>query len=323
MKYLLLACLSVFTMIGASAQDAKLTQFESAPLLMSPANTGNFNGNFRATYSLSKVSNDTLQNNFSNIGVDYKFGKKKTNAFGFSYSQSGANSFSMSGKYYAVSASHLLYLDSNKVHALRFGFQASYIVGKYDVTKSGFTPLLDPKSFYYYNPKSIGDLDLFKNKYMNLALGLDYSLTKNNVKLETSLGAYNISNPKCSVIKMMALEKKVRLTMNNSFTYKVDRLNAIKFSQFSWQEGLVLGNSYNNRYDTLPVRETIYGVEWIRGSKLPYSIGLFSRSLKTASLMVGTNISRGFFAKMSYEFPLYKSYFSVRQFGFSLVYIND
>jgi DNA-directed RNA polymerase subunit H (RpoH/RPB5) len=102
----------------------------------------------------------------------------------------------MSGDYYGLSGSHLLYLDSNKVHALRFGFQASYMVGKYDVTKPGFNPLMDPKSFYYYNPKSVGDLDLFSNKYMNFALGLDYSLTKNNVKFETSIGAYNITNPK-------------------------------------------------------------------------------------------------------------------------------
>ena len=323
MKYLLFACFSVFILHGASAQDARLTQFESAPLLLSPANTGNFKGDFRATSTLSKVSNDTLHNNFSNIGFDYKFGKKKANAFGFSYSHSGANGFSMSGDYYGVSGSHLLSLDSNKVHALRFGFQASYMVGKYDLTKPGFTPLLDPKSFYYYNPKAVGDLDFFSNKYMNFALGIDYSLTKNNFKFETSIGAYNISNPKYSIIKMKPLEKRVRLAVSNSFSYKVDNLNTLKISQFTWQEGLYLRKSNNNKSDSLNLSETTYGMEWTRGAKLPYSIGLYSRSLKTASVMVGTNIFKGFFAKMSYEFPLYKSYYSIRQFGLSLVYIKD
>jgi len=323
MKYLIFSFFSLFIVLGAYAQDARLTQFESAPLLMSPANTGNFKGDFRATSSLSKVSNDTLNNNFSNIGVEFKFGKNKANAFGFSYSHSGAKDFSMSGDYYGVSGSHLLYLDSNKVHALRFGFQASYMSGKYDVTKPGFTPLLDPKSFYYYNPKSSGDLDLFSNKYMNFALGLDYSLTKNNVKFETSIGAYNITNPKYSIIKMKPLVKRVRLAVNNSFTYKIDNLNTVKISQFTWQEGLYLRKSNNNRSDTLNLSETTFGMEWARGAKLPYSIGLYSRSLKTASFMVGTNVFKGFFAKISYEFPIYKSYYSINQFGLSLVYIKD
>jgi len=322
MKSLFLFFLSLCFIVFSKAQDMRISQYNSVPILISPASTGDFEGLIRTSTSIVKNSTPDLNNLFYNLSAAYKLGEKQKSAIGFSYSNSGAKGFSMTNNYYGLSASHLMYLDANKTNSLSVGFLASYVVGSYKVSNASYNPWLDTRSFFYYNPVDSGDLDLFSNKYMNFAAGINYSYCINNIKFESKLGAYNIFNPKFNIIKMNKLKKRVRLSFENAFTYKINQLNSIRISQFSWQEGVYLRKAPTQISDSLQISETIYGVDWTRQYKIPLSVGLFTRSMKSAYISLGCDFHKRFFTKISYEIPFNKKYYNVSQFGVSMIYIK-
>lgn len=324
MKLKITIALSLLFHLNSKAQDPRITQYESIPLLISPANTGNFDGDLRATSSFSRLSANNLYNYFTNIGLEYKIGNSKSTALGISYSRSGSNKFSMSGDYFGLSASTFFHLDENKKSMLRLGIQASYISGSYQVSNDKYNNWLDVNSFLYSN-NSTSTQDILKNSYLNFAFGFGYKYENDNIRFESNLGAYNVLNPKYDINKDNDKKLRVRYSFSNSFRYKFNQLNAIKFSQTSWQEGLYLNQSPNPAnlpLDSLRINESIFGFNWERSGKTPYSLGVYSRSFKSASLIVGVNFAKNFTAKISYELPLNEKYYNVSQFGISLIAIK-
>ncbi len=323
MKSNILLVLSVFIGFFSQAQDMRISQYNSVPILISPASTGDFEGSIRVSSSITSLMASLDQKNqFSNLSAEYKLGKEMKSTLGVTYSHSGAKGFSMTNDYYGLSASHLMYLDTKKINALRVGLLASYIVGNYRVSNSEYNPWLDTRSFFYYNPVDSGDLDVFNNKYMNFATGISYTYRYNNIKFETKIGAYNIFNPKFNIIKMNNLKKRVRLSIENAFTIKINESNNVRISHLSWQEGVYYRKAPTQKSDSLQISETIYGMDWTKNCKIPFSVGLFSRSMKSAFISVGGEFRKTFFAKISYEIPFNRNYYNVSQFGLSLVYIK-
>ncbi len=316
--YLLVAFV-VFSQL-ANAQDARVSQYAQMPILINPANTGNFEGSFRVTSLYNYATTDALNNNIINVGVDYKMGKQQTWALGVNYLHSGSKDFAMSEDCAGLFIAKLFYLDKEKRNALHLGAQATYISGSYSTSRGGYSPLLDVRSFYYYNPSAIGNSVPFTNNYMNFGIGIDYSYTKDNFKFESGIGATNISNPRFNIVKGNILKKRIRVAINNSFAYQYNQLNTIKVEQFSWQEGVYARKAPTQKSDSLQIQEFIYGLDFQRNTKLPYSIGLYSRSLKSAFATIGCSISSNLVGKISYELPLNKKYYNVSQFGVSLVY---
>jgi hypothetical protein len=323
MKQKITTALAILFGFSATAQDARITQYESVPLLISPANTGNYEGDLRASSSFSRLSANSLNNNITSVGIEYKVDGSKTTAIGFNYSRSGSNDFSMSGDYFGLSASTLMYLDKSKTSSFRLGIQVSHLSGAYQVARASYNHYLDVNSFFYGNPSTPPTQDIVRNNYVNFALGLGYNYTNDNIKFESNIGAYNLLNPNSSLIKGNESPKRIRLNINNSFSYKFNNLNAIKFSQMSWQEGLYINQKPSTvGLDSLRINETVYGINWERRGKTPYSVGLYSRSFKSASLLLGVKFAKNFDARISYELPLNKSSYNVSQLGISLVVIK-
>lgn len=319
---------TIFTLLICSiskAQDARVTQFESVPMLISPANTGNFDGNIRSTASFHRFSANSVNNNIGNIGIEFKFGDSKKSAIGLNYARSGASQFSMSGDYLSVSASNFFYTDSEKKSAFRVGIQAGFISGNYQISKGSYDHLLDVNSFYYITPAAgTATQNSYSKSYLNWGLGFGYNYKSDNFSFESSLGAYNMLNPRHAINdKDSEIQKRIRFTINNSFTYNFNSLNSIKFSQMSWQEGLYMRQKPSNfGLDSIRISEFIYGIDWKRNGSTPISVGVYSRSFKTASLMLGVNFLKDFTARLSYEVPLNDSYYNVSQIGISLIAIK-
>ena len=92
---------------GLYAQDPRVSQYQAIPLLVSPAQTGDFDGKMRITGLYARVDNDLAHNNFFNSSVDWRLGQKGRWGLGLNYFQSGSAKVPMVGKNLGISGTHL------------------------------------------------------------------------------------------------------------------------------------------------------------------------------------------------------------------------
>jgi len=306
------------THIGSlKAQDARVSQYQATPLLINPAQTGDFDGSVRLVGLYSRVSNDLTVNQIYNLSADLKLDQKNRWALGLNYMKTGASNMAINGNYAGMSASRNFYLDHYKLQELRLGVQVSYLQGKVDERKA-YDRFLDVGGFRYWTPaKSTGD---FKGSagYLNFSVGAKYKINLERLKIETGFAAYNVTNPDFNIMYDGVLRKRYRVNVLSTINYQADLKNAFTFEHFSWKEGIYL-RDYKPSRDTLGIHETTYSLTWHR--YLPnktLNIGLYSRSWQSVYGMLGLNLNENIGVNLSYEFPLYKKYYNVSHLEFSL-----
>lgn len=300
------------------AQDARVTQYQAIPLVVSPAQTGDFeNGPLRLTGLFSRVTNDKISNRIYNGGADLKFGSKERWAIGFNYMQGGSSTMAISGNYAGLSLARKFYLDGSQLQELRLGVQATYFTGNVNERKA-YDRFLDLGGFRYWKPEnSTGDFVGAKN-YLNMSVGAKYKINLNRLKIETGFAAYNITNPDFNIMYNGVLLKRYRVNALSSIYYRTDPKNAFKFEHFSWKEGVYL-RDYKATRDTAGIHETTYGLSWYRYlPKHSFNIGVYSRSWQAVSAKLGFNLNEEVAINLSYEAPLYKRYYNVSHAEISL-----
>ncbi len=308
--------------LSVMAQDPRISQFSQMPLLLNPANTGNFNGFVRVGGFYNEMKDDSLKNSCTNFSADFNLGENAGWALGINGMHSGSSKFAMSGDYLALSLVKAIRFNESTDHLLRVGIQASYNSGSLQKNKGGYSPYLDVRAFNLNkNLSDIDSGDLFKKNYLNVNAGAVYRYSGQLFDFETGIGVYNITHPEDDILVPGGIKKRFRLTLNSSFRFNINDMSSVQLQQVSWQEGLYVRVAPGSKSDSLQFHETLYGVSWERISSRPqYSVGLFLRSAKSMFAVVGCSIIPEVTAKLSYEFPINKQYYGVSQFGVSLVY---
>jgi type IX secretion system PorP/SprF family membrane protein len=312
----------LFSVTIANAQDPRISQYQQMPLLLNPANTGNYNGKTRIGGFYNQMRKDSLTNRCSNFSAEFNLGEGSKWAFGLNAMTSGSSKFAMSGTYVGLSLVKAINFNESNEHLLRIGAQASFISGSFQKSKGNYDPILDVRAFNIQRDFASIDSNLYKKNYINLNAGVNYKHSGPLFDFETGVAIFNLSHPDDDILSAgTGVRKRFRLTLNSSLRFNINEMNAVKLQQISWQEGLFVRYAPVSKTDSLQIHETLYGLNWERlGVGTQYSLGMFLRSAKSMTAVVGVSLIPELTTRFSYEFPINKKYYSISQFGISLVY---
>lgn len=301
------------------AQDARLTQYEKLPLMMSPSLIGNFDGSSRVIGYYNYATDDKLSNNVFNLSADFKT-KNNRLSLGFNYMKTGSENFAVSGDYFGLGISKSYYIDKNHLHQLRIGNEITFLNPVYEKNKKGYNAYLDPRAFPFSKTSRIPGSLKYSNQYFGYNIGASYTYIINRIYLEANLSIYNLL---WFTQKKDIARKRRRLMTNLSFKYALNKYSNLKFEQLTWQEGHFFDNDQEIiGVDSIGIKEETYGFMYENVNKIPYNIGLRSRSVKAFSLIFGIQVLKNISTQISYELPIRKDLDNPTQMGISFIYID-
>jgi len=301
------------------AQDARLTQYDKLPLMMSPSLIGNFDGSSRIIGYYNYATDDNLSNNVFNLSADFKT-KKKSLSLGFNYMKTGSENFAVSGDYFGIGFSKSISMDKNRLHKLKFGSQMTFLNPVYLKNKKGYNAYLDPRAFPFTKTSRIPNSLKYSNQYWGLNVGGSYTYNFNRICFEANASMYNLL---WFTQKKDIARKRRRLMTNLSFKYALNKYSNLKFEQLTWQEGHFFDSDQEIILaDSIGIKDVIYGFMYENINKTPYNFGFRSRSIKSFSLIFGIQISKNIHTQLSYELPLTKDLDNPTQMGISFIYID-
>jgi len=342
----------IFTITFCAAQDPRISQYNELPVIINPANTGNFEGSVRIGALYNSAKNGAFKNAFYgalvneiyNFSLDHRFGKKKDWGIGTNYMSTNGNNFIMSGLFYGFSLAKNINLNSKKDtlsqaeqlyqneifndvnklmtkrHNLRIGMNLSYCRGIVDENRGGYSILLDVGGFKYDRKPDAVDNIINTSDYYNMSLGVLYQMNLQDLSFETGFAMNNIIRPNFSIMDDREVRKRIRMSGNMALTYKLNDHNKIKLEHFSWKEGFYFVGP-KPETDSADITDVIYGFNWLNHKKLPIMTGIYLRSSKSMFLITGVRINPKITTKLSYELSMNSNYYPVNQFGLSVNYI--
>lgn len=315
--YKIAKVLTLTMLLGANvlAQDARVSQYNSIPLAVNPAQTGDFEGKLRILGLAARVDNDIQHNYIFNGSADFNFGKAENWSLGLNYMRSGSPNFPVNGQYFGFSAAKRFYLDKAGLQTLRFGGQATYITGGADMSKSNYDRLLDVGAFRYLDKPLSASITGTETttSYLNYSVGVKYKIEVGRLKIETGFSAYNVTNPNHNLKYegVNTLLKRYRVTALSNIQYQFSPKDAVRVEHYSWKEGIFL-RDYKPKRDTVGIHETTYSLTWLHKIKNnTVSFGAYSRSWQAVYGIAAINISDRVGISASYEFPILKDYYNV------------
>lgn len=301
------------------AQDARLTQYDKLPFIISPSLIGNFDGSSRIIGYYNYATDDNLSNNVFNLSADFKT-KKKSLSIGFNYMKTGSENFAVSGDYFGLGISKSISIDKNHLHKFKIGSEITFLNPVYAKSKKGYNAYLDPRAFPFTKTSRIPDSVKYSNQYWGLNMGGSYTYNFNRICFEANASMYNLL---WFTQKKDVARKRRRLMTNLSFKYAINKYSNLKFEQLTWQEGHFFDSDQEIiAADSIGIKDVIYGFMYENSDKRPYNFGLRSRSIKSFSLIFGIQILKNISTQLSYELPLTKDLDNPTQFGISFTYVD-
>ena len=311
--------ITLFIITNLFAQDARLTQYEKLPLMMSPSLIGNFDGSSRIIGYYNYATDDNLSNNVFNLSADFKT-KNNRISLGFNYMKTGSENFAVSGDYFAFGFSKSYYIDKNHLHKLRIGNEITFLNPVYAKNKKGYNAYLDPRAFPFTKTSRVPDSLKYSNQYWGLNVGGSYTYNFNRICFEANASVYNLL---WFTQKKDIARKRRRLMTNLSFKYALNKYSDLKFEQLTWQEGHFFDSDQEIILaDSIGIKDVVYGFMYENINKTPYNFGFRSRSIKSFSLIFGIQIFKNIHTQLSYELPLRKDLDNPTQMGISFIYID-
>ncbi|MFM6975436.1 MAG: type IX secretion system membrane protein PorP/SprF [Sphingobacteriaceae bacterium] len=324
----ILSVILMFIGHTSMAQDVRASDYQAIPLVVNPAQAGNFDGVLRLTSYREIVSSSTVKNNYTNFSADANIGMNRQWAIGMNYFTSGQDNFQVSNKVLSFSLARKFFFDSFEVSTLRVGAQLSYNQGNLDENKGIYS--LDADAGVLRIP-SAGNRpvglppQVSSMKYLNLAVGAIYKYEQGDVKFETGAAFSNLTQPKNSPFFANA-GRRLRAAVHNTFSYSLNDQFTLNFNYFIWQERLFLAG-YNPALqdDNAPIKEDMIGLGadiYTRNDKISYEIA--ERSFKSVIANVGYQFRENLKLNILYEHPLNAKYYDLKHLAFGLkVYLGD
>ncbi len=321
----------VFAFSKSKAQSPIITQYQSVPLTINPANTGNFNGGkFRGGLSFAHLTNGVpdlnyfgaITNNFYNVGLDYKLGKNNKWAVGINYMHVSSPRNIFTQKFNALALAREFSFTKEKNYTLRLGAQAVYAEGAVDESKGGYSILLDARGFEYFRPMDTTGSKSFSKQYFNVNLGANFNVHYDFLHFSTGVSVQNVIRPDFGMMYGRIVDKRIALNFESSLTFLLSNVYSLRFTHFTFKEGVYF-RKVPESFDSADINEAIYGVTLHKSKKTTHSIGVLTRSVKTAIVQGSIDLYKGLTATLSYELPLQNKYYPVSQYGISLVYVPN
>ncbi len=213
MKKIYSICLIVFSfVISTNAQDIHFSQYWTAPQLLNPANTGKFNGVFRATFNYRNqwftipTLNSVAPYQTYHASIDAPLFREKlgNNGFGIgaSFFNDKAGDGALSTNSALISIAYHQSLDRYGNNHLSFGLQAGVVTKQINITDLIFETQLEN---YGWNRNLSNGETNFNNKtliYPDVNVGARFtSRIRDNIKFNFGAAVNHIAEPRESFLQ--------------------------------------------------------------------------------------------------------------------------
>jgi hypothetical protein len=333
----------IAALVGASvvsfAQNARFSQISTNPIMLNPALSGRFNGDYKIGTLLSWQHTQTADMAHQTAFVDFKIGNNRRSAMEYhvigndSSMISKNNYFSAAISYYSYGTDVLGIMDNNS--PLKASFVSGTLAYHFKLTQDnrhfGGVGLqlayakgtLNEKNGLYYDKEISGggfkyegnDVNYggrkSENDYVDIQAGFYYGYKNELFRFELGGSVYHINHPSNDIFKQDN-EKKLRMrgTLHSIFAFKVsDRFSLIQKNVF-WTEGLYLRS--RSTLDSANI-VTLWGGVELHDMKPQHQLymhyGLYTRSFRTIMPYISFNLKAGLNVRWSYEWALNGSAF--------------
>ena len=196
--YLLALGMMIFSCFSINAQDIHFSQFTTTPLVVNPAHTGNFVGNFRLSNNYrSQWTSFGDGSGYQTLSIAYdqplRMFKRNLSAGGaIIYDKSGPLGFTLS-KFLLSMA----YQKSRGKNHLHLGVQAGMVMRQFDESGALFGSQFNHNTGYLDPAITSGELDFAENyNSINLNVGGIWKRDFNRVRSEIGIALFGINYPK-------------------------------------------------------------------------------------------------------------------------------
>lgn len=208
--------------LNSKAQDPNFSQYFSSPLILNPANTGNFLGKNRSSFQ--------YRNQWQGIGDPYITGtgsfetkilKNTINEGILSFGINGLYDKTAAGllksNYVSFSIGYHIFTDNSNESKLSVGFQSTLVSKKLDFENITFA---DQFSSYGFN-LTLPNNQNFQNKtifYSDWNSGMMYSNEKESYSFYIGMSTYHLTKPRESFLNDNSTRIPIRSTIHGGFT---------------------------------------------------------------------------------------------------------
>lgn len=249
------------------SQDIHFSMFYKTPLLLNPANTGNFNGNWRINSTYRKQG-DFVLNPFSTnvIAFDipiYYF--KLISSIGFSAVNDRTADNTLSSNIFSIYTAHFIKISSKSYLHMGFGFG---FADKSIAPNSLSFPNQFDNSSGIFNP-NLDNVEILKNYhdwYLDLSWGLMFTRISEKLKSQIGIAMFHYNKPTLDFSSISHLSPKYQL--HGYFEKTITKNLFIKpkflFSYENNARELLVGNEFGLNFNNISFK-TIYLGAFFRG----------------------------------------------------------
>lgn len=253
MNRLALAFVLAFTAHTSQAQDIHFTQFDASPLIVNPAFTGNFSGQWRAA-AVYRNQWPGIANGFKTYGVSFDapvvqdLSHDDFLAAGIQLYNDRAGDGNLQNMSALASIAYHKFLGANIDKALSVGFQGGYTQKSFDITRLRFPNHFDNGQFI---PNPIEGLGT-KLEYFTLNAGISWAHSLGSrFGYAIGLGANNINQPgesfsnKPQADALLAMRYTAQVGAIAYLSDKFSLRPAVLYQQQAAADEIVAGNEFH------------------------------------------------------------------------------
>lgn len=302
-----------------NAQDIHFSKFYNTPLILNPANTGNYIGNWRTITNYRKQAKDnTNPYTTSTIAFDMPvYYYKQMASIGFIYiNDISAENTLHSDKFY-LSAAHFLKI--SKKSYLHIGFQAGYVFKRYSLDYLSFPDQFDMNTGGFNS--SLASQENMKTErlsYLDLNWGLIWSRNTENFNSEIGISMFHYNKPNESFNEADNY-LPARYILHSYIEKKFDNNLFIKpkilYTYHNKVSEMLIGSDFGLFFNKNSIKNIHIGA-YFRDS--------FSKNIGSAIISSGLNY-KDFNIAVSYDFELSnqnQSNYTKTAFELSIIYIR-
>lgn len=200
----------LLVVFALNAQDVHFTQFFSNPLILNPAQTGNYDGSYRVGFNFKAqwpfaISGRVYNYHTEAPYVDFSFGERKLKSgwfgLGLNFLNDAAGDGRLTYRRISLSAAYHQAFDKDHRYILSAGLGVSYIIRSVDFSKFYFNnQWVDDDGFNISLPNN-EPLQRESFQMVDLGAGLNFGAQiHNQVKLDFGFAMLHLTRPKHSFL---------------------------------------------------------------------------------------------------------------------------
>ncbi len=209
-KAMLFVLCSLFFALPVISQDIHFTQFFTNPLILNPAQTGNYEGNYRVGFNFKAqwpfaISNTVYNYHTESPFIDFSFGERKLKTSWFGLGLNFVNDQAGDGRLlyrrFGLSGAYHQAFDKDHRYVLSTGVGFSYIIRSVDFSRFYFNnQWVDDDGFNISLPNN-EPVQRESFQMIDLAAGLNFGAqVHDQVKLDFGFSMLHLTRPKHSFL---------------------------------------------------------------------------------------------------------------------------